>query len=306
MYYFIVNPKAGAGAGLKKWKKMKELLDKKEIPYEVYFTDGPGSATEQARRLTSRGEDITLIALGGDGTANEALNGIVDFSHTVMGYLPTGSSNDLARALRLPTEPEEALALLTEPGHAHPLDVGEVCSETGSRRFLVSAGIGFDAAVCHEAFHSRIKKALNRFHLGKLTYLGIALKHIILLKGAPAKLLLDGREKHSYGKIFFCSFMNTMYEGGGFKFCPEARPDDGLLDVFVVEQLPKLKILAVLPMAYSGKHTWAKEVHISKCKKVHIKTPRPMAVHTDGEAFDFHKDLKAGFLEERLRFLMPH
>lgn len=306
MYYFIVNPKASSGAGIKKWKCLAGLLRKQNIPYRVFFTDGPGSAVRHARSVTSRGEDVVLVAVGGDGTVNEALNGICDFAHTTFGYVPTGSSNDLARAMNLPSDPAEAAALLLRPESVRLVNVGYVKSGHSSRRFLVSSGIGFDAAVCHEALNSRIKKFLNRFHLGKLTYLGIALKHIILLKGSPVKLTLDDGRRFSFPKVFFCTFMNTKYEGGGFQFCPDALPDDNILDICLVEQMAKPKIFRILPTAYPGKHIHAKEVHIFRCRKAHIKTPRPMAVHTDGESFHFQTDMTVGLLKSRLKFIVPN
>lgn len=302
MYYFIVNPKASSGVGMKKWKCLALLLREQEIPYRVFFTRGAGCATRRARSITSKGENLTLVAVGGDGTANEVLNGICDFTHTTFGYVPTGSSNDLARALNLPSDSKEAVSLLLHPS-IRSVNVGYIKSGDATRRFLVSSGIGYDAVVCHEALHSRLKKFLNRFHLGKLTYLGIALKHILLLKGSPAKLTLDDGRRFSFPKIFFCTFMNTKYEGGGFQFCPDALPDDDILDICLVEQMPKHRIFRVLPTAFPGKHTNAKEVHIYRCRKAHIKTPRPMAVHADGESFYFQKDITVGLLDARLKFI---
>lgn len=303
MIYFIVNPKACSGAGKKKWEVMASLLRKKQIPYKVSFTDGPGSAVCLAKAITSRGEALTLAAVGGDGTANEVLNGIQDFANTTFGYLPAGSSNDLARAMGLPKEPEKTLDLLLHPERICLTDVGYVSSEGETRRFLVSTGIGFDAAVCHEALNSRIKNFLNRFHLGKLTYLGIALKHILFLKSSSAGLILDDGRRFSFPLIFFSAFMNMQYEGGGFKFCPDALPNDGYLDICLVERMPVRKILRVLPTAFPGKHTSTKEVHIYRCRKARIRTKHPMAVHTDGEAFGFHNDLTVGILENRLKFI---
>ena len=149
MYYFIVNPKASSGVGLKKWKALAVLLKKNKLPYQVFFTDGAGSATLHARVITSRKEEVMLVAVGGDGTANEVLNGICDFTRTTFGYVPTGSSNDLARAMNLPSEPEEAIKLLLHPEAVRHVNVGFVTSGNSSRRFLVSSGIGFDAATKH-------------------------------------------------------------------------------------------------------------------------------------------------------------
>ncbi len=169
--------------------------------------------------------------------------------------------------------------------------------------FRSSSGVGFDASVCHEALSSRLKKLLNRFHLGKLTYLGIALKQIMLLKGTPAKLAFDDGRAFSFPRIFFCAFMNTKYEGGGFQMCPDALPDDGFLDVCLVEKVPKLKFLRVLPSAFSGRHTSIEEVHIYRCREAHIKTPRPLAVHADGESFHFRNTITVSLLDSKLKFI---
>ena len=303
MYYFIVNPSAGSGSGMKKWKMIAALLKKQNLPYKVYFTRKSGDAVRFAQAITSRHEPLILAALGGDGTANEILNGICDFENTIFSYIPTGSSNDLARALNLPDAPEESLALLLNPEHIHTLDVGCIQSGEDSRRFFVSSGVGFDASVCHEALSSRLKKLLNRFHLGKLTYLGIALKQIMLLKGTPAKLAFDDGRASSFPRIFFCAFMNTKYEGGGFQMCPDALPDDGFLDVCLVEKVPKLKFLRVLPSAFSGRHTSIEEVHIYRCREAHIKTPRPLAVHADGESFHFRNTITVSLLDSKLKFI---
>ncbi len=96
MYYFIVNPSAGSGSGMKKWKMIAALLKKQNLPYKVYFTRKSGDAVRFAQAITSRHEPLILAALGGDGTANEILNGICDFENTIFSYIPTGSSNDLA------------------------------------------------------------------------------------------------------------------------------------------------------------------------------------------------------------------
>ena len=227
MYYFIVNPSAGSGSGMKKWKMIAALLKKQNLPYKVYFTRKSGDAVRFAQAITSRHEPLILAALGGDGTANEILNGICDFENTIFSYIPTGSSNDLARALNLPDAPEESLALLLNPEHIHALDVGCIQSGEDSRRFFVS----------------------------------------------------------------------------GFQMCPDALPDDGFLDVCLVEKVPKLKFLRVLPSAFSGRHTSIEEVHIYRCREAHIKTPRPLAVHADGESFHFRNTITVSLLDSKLKFI---
>ena len=102
MYYFIVNPASRSGNGKYVWQKAEKILDQENTEYRVYFTSYQGHATKLARDITARGERLTLIAVGGDGTVNEVLNGIRDFSRVIFGYIPTGSSNDFARCMGFP------------------------------------------------------------------------------------------------------------------------------------------------------------------------------------------------------------
>ena len=164
-----------------------------------------GHVTELTRQITSTQQKINLILLGGDGTINEALQGIQDFDKVSIGYIPTGSSNDLARALKLSRDPARLLRQILDGTHAHMMDLGILTYESDpevtsrlhrhpvhkSRYFIVSSGIGFDAAVCEEALSSPIKDTLNRLRLGKLTYLCIALKQLFAAKAISCEITLD-------------------------------------------------------------------------------------------------------------------
>ena len=109
MYNFIVNPNARSGLGQSVWKELEAILRKDNIEYQVCYTKYQKHATSIVREITSDGEDHTIVALGGDGTVNEVVNGIVHLDKTILGYIPIGSSNDFARGLELPTNPEDAL-----------------------------------------------------------------------------------------------------------------------------------------------------------------------------------------------------
>lgn len=283
MYYFIVNPGSRSGHGKQIWQAVEEILNKEEVEYHVFFTSYRYHATELAREITSRNEKLTLIALGGDGTVNEVINGIADFSNVTFAYIPTGSSNDFARSMGLPTAPEEAIQNILHPTYLKKIDLG--LAELGDRqlRFAVSCGCGFDAAVCHEALASGIKTLLNKLKLGKLTYVGIALKQIIMSKRYPSTLILDGKKKLTYNRTFFVAGMNCCYEGGGLKLCPSASAADGLMDVCVVEKLPRLFIALMLPTAYFGKHTIFPGIHLYQVKSFELQAQKGLSFHTDGE-----------------------
>ena len=285
MYYFIVNPKSSSGKGREIWDTLEHRLTSVKCDYRVLFTREKGHATRLAKYISTEKSPCVLVAVGGDGTANEVICGIEDYSKVVFAYIPTGSSNDLARGLNLEKDPAKALEAILHPSTYHSLRIGVSTAEGERRNFAVSSGIGYDAAICHEALNSPIKDFLNKLKLGKLTYTGIALRQLLLLKASPMDIILDGEKKLHYPKVYFTAAMNLKYEGGGFMFCPEADSSDEWLDIIVVEKMSKLKVLMALPTAYYGKHTHFKGIHIFRCRRMSVRTDRSLAVHTDGESF---------------------
>jgi len=283
MYYFIVNPSSRSGNGISVWNSVEQILKEEKAEYQAFFTNHRYHATELARELTSREEKITLVALGGDGTVNEVLNGIQDFSKVTLAYIPTGSSNDFARSLGLPSDPKEAVINILRPKYLRRIDIGLANLNGKDHRFAGSSGCGFDAAVCHEALASKFKNVLNRMHLGKLTYVGIALKQIVMSKRFASTLTLDDDRVFHFKKTFFVAGMNCNYEGGGLKMCPDAKADDGFLDICVVEKLPRLIIAVMLPTAYFGKHRIFPGIHMLRAKKMTLDFNGQVAFHSDGE-----------------------
>lgn len=302
MYAFIINPHARTGLGLKVWQKLELLLKKEKVEYQAYLTRYPYHAAEYARKLTKGPKPVKLIVLGGDGTINEAVNGIEDFSKVTLGYIPIGSSNDFARSMKLSKEPETMLKQILSPTEYTYINIGRIKYKDHIRRFAVSSGIGFDADVCFHNTPSGIKRQLNRMKLGKLSYTGVALFLLMSLKPRPMTLILDGKRKH-FKKVFFATAMNQRYEGGGFKFCPKADPGDNLLDMIVIADMPKLKALLLLPTAYKGWHVRFKGVHIFTCRKAHVISDALLPVHTDGEAAARSSEVLFSLEPERLKLI---
>ena len=304
MYYFIVNPSSSSGKGMKIWKTVEKQLRTEHVPYHVFFTSRRTQGSELAKLISTRHAPCTIVAVGGDGTVNEVINGLTNFDKIQFGYIPSGSGNDLAAGLGLKTSPLAALHAILHPKCIRPVTIG--CTHTPDKtyRFIVSSGIGYDAAVCHEAINSGMKKLLNRFNLGKLTYLSIALKQLILLHSTPVSMLLDDRRQFEFDDIFFIAGMNLKYEGGGFKFCPDADPCDDYLDLCLIEKMSKLRILRLLPTAFKGDHVNFDGVHIYRCKKAVIRTTTPLAVHTDGEKAGFQRLISWELEPEKLSFII--
>ena len=289
MYHIIINPASRSGAGKKLWKTIVEpYLMEQKTEYISYFSEHPGDVAKLAAKITKGASGSVprkLVILGGDGTVNEALQGIEDFRAVTLGYIPTGSSNDFARDLGIPKDTLKAVKQVFETGSKHKMDVGCVTFTDGTKRyFAVSCGMGFDAAVCEETNRSAFKKALNRIKLGKLAYLAIAVKQLLAAKSADCEITLDDKPTFTIKKYLFSASMLHRYEGGGFKFCPDAKYDDGIIDICTAAtKLPKLVILMVLPTAFFGKHYLFPGITPYKARTIHIKASAPLWIHTDGE-----------------------
>lgn len=291
MYHIIINPASRSGKGLKIWKEQLEpILLREEIPFRSYCSKQAGEVSEIVRELcchakqTSDANHLNLIILGGDGTINEALQGMDDSTDITLGYIPTGSSNDFARDLKIPRQSIAALNFILHNGTAHPMDLGTITYEDGQkRRFIVSTGIGYDAAVCEEVQRSKMKAFCNKIGLGKLTYLGIALKQLFVTKAVSATITLDDQPPIEMKRMLLITSMLHRYEGGGFMFCPTADASDGLLNLCAVSDLPKLLILFALPTAFWGKHYIFRGIDAYTAARIKIDVSVPCWVHTDGE-----------------------
>ena len=318
MYHIIINPASRSGKGIKLWtQQIVPKLHSAKVPFRAYFSKHVGDVAQQVREICANikleaensghvPEDTVLIILGGDGTMNEALQGLDYTLPITLGYIPTGSSNDFARDLGIPKDPGAALDLILNGGKVTSMDVGTITYSDGEERnFAVSCGIGYDAAVCAESLHSRIKGFCNKIGLGKLTYLGIALKQLFATKAVSATLTLDDEEPIPIGKMLFITGMVHRYEGGGFMFCPNAVADDGLFDLCVAGDLPKLLILFALPTAFFGKHYMFKGISGYRAAKIKIETQVPLWVHTDGEVGHKATSLTVTCKPKAMRIITP-
>ncbi len=301
MYHFIVNPNARSGLGKATWNEIEKELIRRGVDYQSYETKYQKHATKIVRRLTAAEGLHHLVVLGGDGTINEVVNGIYDLEKVLLGYIPIGSSNDFARGFGLPKEPLEALSYILDTPNYALMDVGFISyRENKKRRFAVSSGIGFDAAVCHEVVVSKLKRFFNKLGLGKLAYTGVAFSQIIKSKPTDMTITIDGISKR-YENVLFATVMNHQYEGGGFKFCPKADPTDGKLDVVIAADISKFRFLTLLPLAFKGLHTIAPGIHTLQGNNVEISSDRALPVHTDGEPIFLQRKLYAALEPKKLR-----
>ena len=307
MYYFIVNTRSKTGKAGRIWKKVESELKKKKIEYRAYLTEYAGHASVLADRICEENDGVKrIVVVGGDGTVNEVINGIADYNQVLLGYIPSGSSNDLARGLGISSDPLTALKHILHSGSCRYIDNGQVdfFDENPPRRFAVSSGIGFDASVCKEALHSGMKAVLNRAGFGKLTYAGIAVKQILSSPRLELQVTYNDSRRVRYRNAFFLAAMNQKYEGGGLPMAPGADPADGMLSVCVVHGLPKWKICVLFPLIFFGKHVLARGVDMINCTSAEIRSQKYTNVHTDGEVGIPRNHIRISLYPDKLRMML--
>lgn len=313
MIYFIVNPKAASGRSLKKWEALERLIRKKDVVYQVYMTEGQGHATKIAAALTAgeeRSVEKTLAVLGGDGTLNEVLQGLHLQANVKLAYIPAGSANDFSKSLGLPASPKKALAyILDGESPCRMLDYGMItCASAGQapfyRRFLVSSGLGFDAAVCRDINRSQVKRLCNRLRIGRFAYIMVGLWQILIHRRCRGELVLDGGRRIPLQRISFISAHILPCEGGGFRFAPEADPQDGLLSLCVVSGVSKLGLIPILVSALFGNRHLPKGAENFQCREAEVFLRESLPAHTDGEAFDNMKEAHFRCESKKLRLIV--
>lgn len=284
-FEILINPSASSGRGMRVWREVKRILDSRKISYRKHVLKAPGAATKIVRSLTAAPkEDCHLLVLGGDGTLNEVLNGIQDFSHTILSCLQTGSGNDFAGNVGVEKNVKTAMESLLDHPMEAALDYGiAYADDMEPRRFLISCGAGYDADICEEVSRSKLKKVLNKFGLGKLVYLFIGIKQIFTRTDSEALLYLDDQPPIHMKKLFFVVGMEHMCEGGGVPFCPDADPMDGRLDVCLVRDMPKWKLMIAVALVYMKKHLLFRNIDCYRCKTMRLVTKKPQQIHLDGE-----------------------
>jgi diacylglycerol kinase (ATP) len=288
-YKFIVNPAASRGKGNSIGKWLEEECKRRNMDFNLQYTTCPGEATEIAAKSTRDFEYI--IAVGGDGTLQEVINGLIEMN-TKVGIIPVGTGNDFVRAAKIPIQQKDALDTVIE-GNTKPIDVGKI----GDRVFHNGIGIGFDAWVVDESL--KIKKLR-----GRIVYLYAIIK---TLKAYHAPLMeLNFNNKTISQKLFLVTVANGVSLGGGIKLTPFAKIDDGLLDLNIIQDVNKFKILQNLVKAYSGEHVNMPQVTMDTCKSIVLKSDDGLAVHADGELISCNlKEVNIHILPKAIEFVVP-
>lgn len=271
----ILNPRAGKGRGARIVPRLKEGLIHHGFEIEFVSTERPGQASELARSARSE----LVVAVGGDGTINEVVNGIVGLDK-VLGIIPCGSGNDLIKTLGISAVMEHAIEQLATRS-PKSIDLGTVACSNGrhpeisaKRLFVNGVGIGFDAAVA--------EKTLTFKHLsGTVLYLASVFLTLGEYRAPTFKTRMEGLELE--GKCLLIAVGNGRCAGGGFYLTPGAQIDDGKLDVCIVGDLSIMGILKLMPRVMQGAHSNRKEVTMARTRSLSIEADRGFFVHADGE-----------------------
>ena len=286
MLNFIVNERSSSGNGKAVWEQIQNLLKEKNVEYRFWTTKKPGHATQIARTLCEQNSsEIDMVVIGGDGTINEIVNGITDFDRVRLGVIPTGSGNDFARGIGLKGTTEQHINRILNCKKDYRIDLGRVKYEDDKdgKYFAISSGVGMDALVCKKVDTSNLKKTLNKFHLGKLTYIIITIQSLFTMDYSNMKSVYDGNRKLKLNDLIFMAFMNFSAEGGGVPMAPRADARDGKLSACVCYGVSKWGALCRLPLLMIKKHEKLKCFRMVECENGEIHLEKPMALHTDGE-----------------------
>ena len=291
MLYFFVNPASRGGRGAEKWYQVAPILTEKQIPYMVHFlSDEPFPRSIMEDIFAKEEGPVSIIIIGGDGTINQCVNTIPDFDRAELSVLPTGSGNDFCRNKDIPKSLEEQIDNIISKKNVRIVDRWELIyrcagAEPVKRKFVVSTGFGYDAAVCHMAEHSKLKKVLNKIKLGKLVYLLIGVKEIFDAKLTDMNVTIDGETKE-YKNVFFIATMNQPFEGGGIAMTPNASDTDETLDFLIFSGVSKLKALFTIPLLYIKKHTGKPGVTMLTGKTISVTSSADRVLHHDGDSLE--------------------
>jgi diacylglycerol kinase (ATP) len=271
--YLLGNPASGGGKGARLLLRIEEALRARGITPVVRRTERPGHLVELARASAAEGAGLVLVT-GGDGSIRDAVAGLLRAGPeavvgTVVGIIPGGTGNDLARTLGLPRDPDRALEIALD-GAERELDVWRWNGEP----FINIAGVGLDAAVA--AAVNRSFKKLG----GTAAYVAAVFSTVPKFK--PFQLSLQFPEGEWEGPAWLAAFANARCYGGGMQIAPGADPGDGLLEIVVVGEISRLALLGQVPGLFSGRHVSHPCVRVIRTERVTLKAPGQV-VTLDGE-----------------------
>lgn len=301
----IANKFAGTRSTKNFWKKMDEKFAKVGITVEYFFTERVGHARELAVDVLKKGY-TRLAVMGGDGTFSEVIDGLMkskeNLSNILVGLIPFGTGNDWGRYWKLDRNIDKSISVLAN-GVSTAVDVGKINYSVGekpvTRYFINAYGLGFDAKVLELTNNLQ-----HTFKGASWTYTLALFLTLFKHRSQVMEYEFDGGKTFK-GLSYTASMGNGCYTGGGIKQTPEAVPNDGLLDIMVVENLNLLKILKAIPLLFSGRLLEHDSVHLFKAKNIIARSAKPIISEVDGILQEFTNEIKVELLPKQINFITP-
>lgn len=294
-WYTIINPNAGNRKGEKDWNRIASLFKENGIPYNARFTEKKGQAIEFTREAVASGYR-KFLSIGGDGTLNEVVNGIMTqefcLPHEItIGMIPVGTGNDWGRMFGIPLIYEGAIKVISN-GQTMLHDIGVVTYYNGvvkEKRFFINiAGLGFEAVVVKKTNRQKDKGKSN-----KAIYLWSLLSSLLTYRNTLTDFTVDGRRNKC--RIFSINVGNGRYCGGGMRQTPDALPDDGLLDITVIKEMGKVEIIRSLKLLYDGTILSHPKVDGFRSTNMQVNSESLLYLEVDGESLG-HTPMEFGII----------
>ncbi len=273
---FLVNPASANGGTAKRWPALRRRAAELGLSGDELLSERPGHLTELARDAATPGR--LIVAVGGDGTLNEVVNGIAG-TEAVLAVLPNGTGQDFGRSHGIPTRFDEAVEVALH-GETRSVDAGRAVFrgpdgiET-TRMFANVGSVGMSGAVARRA--NGMSKVLG----GRVTFYYALAREFLAWKNTEVTVGLDEGERR--GRMHDVILANGRWHGGGMKLAPDALPDDGLFDIVLIGDVNKLDFVTTSPKLYSGKHVTHPKIEVVRSAHVTIDAPEPLPIELDGE-----------------------
>ncbi len=288
-YVFIINPISGKNRNpqqLEAW--IHEIFAPFDGRYEIRKTSYKGHATEIAQQCAEEKARI-VVAVGGDGTINEIARGLVN-TQTALGVVPAGSGNGFARNMNIPLNQQEAIRALLQPGFRR-IDVGKL----HEHYFINVAGLGLDAAIAwnFEQFGMR----------GPLPYFIVGVREYFKFKPEKTIIEIDGQRLERTPLLL--SIANAPQYGNGAVIAPNAVPDDGKMELCILNPIPLWRTVVNLHRLFDATIDRLKEMEIIPVSSFTIYRERYQTIHTDGDPYEAPRELQFSLLPRALEVVVP-
>lgn len=277
MYLFIVNPLSGNGHALSLWDEIEKILLHRKIDYNILISDSETATTQfiSTQRQSTILKAVTVI--GGDGTTGSVIQEIAG-TDIPLAILPAGSGNDTAREFQLTAKPDHFIEKLLEH-RTTAIDLLKVNDRFG----ITIAGVGIDATIGQRVNQSFYKPILNKLGIGSFAYTIAAVLTLLTFKPFKSIVTIDGTD-YSLDTSWLTACGNTSSYGGGLAVCPEALPTDGILNITMLHDVSRMKVLLQLfPALLKGQPILRNGVTYKVGKEIFIQTNRPVSAIVDGE-----------------------